>query len=221
MMASPTMAAEAPRRTTAEAPERRCIVTRATAPKAGLVRFVVGPDDAIVPDLAETLPGRGLWVAADAAALDRAVAKNAFARAAKAPVKVPADLALRVRRLLAERCRATLGLARRAGQAVHGRDRVREAIHKNALGVLLTAADSDGRDAAELRRQFSGPAFALLDGADLAAALGRPGAVVHVGVGPGRLADILIRDHQRLAGLAAPDTAPAAGRSHGKKTGHD
>jgi hypothetical protein len=215
------MAAETPRRTKAEAPERRCIVTRAAAPKAGLVRFVVGPDDAIVPDLAETLPGRGLWVAAEAAALERAVAKNAFARAAKAPVAVPADLALRVRRLLAERCRATLGLAQRAGQAVHGRDRVREAIQKGALAVLLTAADSDGRDAADLRRLFAGPAFALLDGADLAAALGRPGAVVHVGVGPGRLADSLIRDHGRLAGLGAPTGAgPDGPRLHRKKTGH-
>ena len=35
--------------------ERRCIVTRATGPKAGLIRFVAGPDDAIVPDLAERL----------------------------------------------------------------------------------------------------------------------------------------------------------------------
>lgn len=213
MMASHAPLAETPRRAAADESERRCLVTRQSAPKAGLVRFVVGPEGEIVPDLAETLPGRGFWVAADARALDEARRKNPFARAAKAPVTVPADLVARVRRLLADRCLATLGLARRANQIVHGRDRVREAIARDGLAVLLTAADSDGRDGAELRRAFSGPSFALLDGAALAAALGRAGAVVHVGVAPGRLAEILIRDHLRLAGLAAAGP-------QGKTTGH-
>ena len=36
-------------------PERRCIVTRAVQPRAGLIRFVAGPDDVVVPDLAEKL----------------------------------------------------------------------------------------------------------------------------------------------------------------------
>ena len=46
-----------------DGPERRCIVTRATGPKEGLIRFVLGPDDEVVPDLAGKLPGRGIWVA--------------------------------------------------------------------------------------------------------------------------------------------------------------
>ena len=74
-------------------PERRCIVTRETGPKAGLIRFVAGPDDEVVPDLAERLPGRGMWVSADAATLRQAAGKGHFARAAKRQVRVPADLA--------------------------------------------------------------------------------------------------------------------------------
>ena len=70
-------------------PERRCIVTRAVKPRAGLIRFVAGPDDVVVPDLAEKLPGRGMWVSADAAALGQAAKKGHFARAAKRPVKAP------------------------------------------------------------------------------------------------------------------------------------
>ena len=52
-------------RTERDVPERRCIVTGDVQPKAGLVRFVVGPDGQIVPDLADKLPGRGIWVTAD------------------------------------------------------------------------------------------------------------------------------------------------------------
>ena len=49
--------------------ERRCIVTGDVQPKGGLIRFVVGPDGMVVPDLAEKLPGRGLWVSADRAVM--------------------------------------------------------------------------------------------------------------------------------------------------------
>ena len=65
-----------------ETPERRCIVTGETQPKAGLIRFVAGPDGQVVPDLAEKLPGRGFWVVADRQALDRAAAKGLFSRGA-------------------------------------------------------------------------------------------------------------------------------------------
>ena len=51
-------------------PERKCIVTGDVQPKAGLIRFVLGPDDTVVPDVLEKLPGRGMWVTADRAVLD-------------------------------------------------------------------------------------------------------------------------------------------------------
>ena len=41
-----------------EVPERRCLVTGEVRPRDGLMRFVVGPDDLVVPDLDNRLPGR-------------------------------------------------------------------------------------------------------------------------------------------------------------------
>ena len=75
-----------------DGPERRCIVTGDVQPKAGLLRFVLSPDGTVVPDLAEKLPGRGIWVSADRDILAKAAARGLFARAAKAPAQVPADL---------------------------------------------------------------------------------------------------------------------------------
>jgi predicted RNA-binding protein YlxR (DUF448 family) len=69
--------------------ERRCIVTGEVQPKAGLIRFVVSPDGLLVPDLGEKLPGRGIWISSDRDVIDQAVAKKAFARAARAEVTVP------------------------------------------------------------------------------------------------------------------------------------
>ena len=65
----------------ADIPERRCIVTRETGPRGGLIRFVVSPDGEVVPDLAEKLLGRGLWLGASRDIVRRACAENEIGRA--------------------------------------------------------------------------------------------------------------------------------------------
>ena len=132
-------------------PERRCIVTRETGPKAGLIRFVAGPDGEVVPDLAGRLPGRGLWVTADAAVLDRAAAKGYFARAARAPLKAPADLAARTAALLAARLIELVALARKSGRAVAGLEKTRAALVSGEAALLLQAADGSVRERARLQ----------------------------------------------------------------------
>ena len=76
-----------------EAPERTCIVTGNTGPTDAMVRFVVGPDGSVVPDILGKLPGRGMWVAAQRDVVERA-GKGAFSRSAKAQVTVPDGLAV-------------------------------------------------------------------------------------------------------------------------------
>src|SRR6476469_2225779 len=100
--------------------ERRAIETREVRDEAGLIRFVAGPDGAVVPDLARKLPGRGLWVAADRASVETAAKKGLFARAAKAKLSASPDLADQVEQLLRTRLLSALGLARKAGELVNG-----------------------------------------------------------------------------------------------------
>ena len=95
--------------------ERRDIVTGEVMAEARLIRFVAGPGGTVAPDLARKLPGRGLWVAADRASVERAAVKGLFARAAKAPLTAPRDLADTVESLLLLRLLAALGLARKSG----------------------------------------------------------------------------------------------------------
>jgi uncharacterized protein len=182
-------------------PLRRCIATREVLPKELLVRFVVGPAADVVPDIAGKLPGRGLWVKAERAALANAVAKNLFAKAARTSVIVPADLVDRTVGLLLHRCLDLIGLARRAGQAVCGFEKVRDALRSGRVGIVLAAADgaADGRGKLEaLAGEL--PILAQFTVAELSAALGREN-VVHAALAPGRLAERLIVDAARLAGL--------------------
>lgn len=186
-------------------PYRRCIVTRERLPKERMIRFVIGPDQTLVPDLAARLPGRGMWLSARGDVLEAARTRGAFARAARNPVRAPDDLADRVRAGIVRRIEELLGLARRAGQAVAGFDRAREWVRGGRAALILQASDGS----AEERRRFLGgseaiqtrmPVFTPLPAATLGGLFGRDRAV-HVAVAPGRLAELLTLEVGRLSGL--------------------
>lgn len=189
-------------------PLRRCIATGDVRPKDGMIRFAVGPDGQLVPDLEERLPGRGLWLSAEGAALDRAIAKNLFSKAARRAVAVPPDFANRLSGLLQRRCLDHIGLARRAGQAVAGYEKVREALKSGhvgrngpAPGLLVEASDASPDQRGKLTALAPGlPVVDSFSAADIAAALGRENAV-HTLLAEGRIAGALQRDAGRLVGL--------------------
>jgi uncharacterized protein len=185
-------------------PFRRCFATGTVRPKAELLRFVVGPDGTIVPDVAARLPGRGLWLTARRDIIELAVAKRLFGRAARASVTVPGDLAERVERLLRERCCDLIGFARRSGLAVAGFEKVRKALREGEAGVLLAASDG-GEDGREKIRACAPtlPLIDLLTAGELAAAFGRE-HVVHAVIGRGRICRALLGEAARLSGFREP-----------------
>jgi predicted RNA-binding protein YlxR (DUF448 family) len=136
---------------------RRCIATGETVEDARLIRFALGPDAVVTPDLGARLPGRGVWVTANRDSVDLAVKRKAFARGFKMDAVVASDLADQVDRLLAQRCLDLLGLARRAGAAAFGAERVEQAIRRARQPFLIFA--SDGSD--QGRQQMQRLAFGL------------------------------------------------------------
>ena len=187
-------------------PLRRCIVTRERLPKERMIRFVLGPDRMVVPDLAARLPGRGMWLSARADVVETARTKGglarSFARAARGPVTLPVDLAALLQASLVRRIVDLLGLARRAGQAVSGFQKAREWLVAGRAGLVVQASDGS---ADERARFLSGvkdgvPVAAPLPGAELGRIFGRDHAV-HVVVSPGRLAEALANEIARLSAL--------------------
>jgi len=181
-------------------PLRRCLVTRAVQPKEAMIRFVLGPDGMVVPDLAARLPGRGMWLSAKGAVLEEARARRLFSRAARAEARVPEGLGPAIVTGLERRVAETLGLARRAGQAVSGFVKAREWVVAGRAGLVVTAHDgaADGR-----RKLLAGSGLAAvspLGAAALGAVFGRA-QCVHVALAPGRLAAMVAVDAARLAGM--------------------
>jgi hypothetical protein len=183
------------------APERRCIVARESRPVSALLRFVAAPDGAIVPDLAGTLPGRGIWVTADRASVEAAVAGKLFVRAARRKVVVDPQLADRVETLLLQRCVDLIGLARRGGGAVAGYEKVRAFLAKEKVGLLLAASDGAAEGREKIGRLARGVSVAAaLTRDELGRAFGRD-QTVHAAIASGKLADQLKAASRRLSGF--------------------
>jgi uncharacterized protein len=184
-----------------------------------MIRFVVGPDRALVPDLTATLPGRGIWLSACGDVLEGARAKGglgrAFARAARGPVTVPPDLPALLEAALVRRIGELLGLARRAGQAVAGFDKAREWLRSGRCRLVLQASDGS---TAERARFLTGAGegvtvLAPLEASVLGRVFGRD-HVVHVAIAPGRLGERLAIEAERLGGLRRND---ASGKTVGNR----
>lgn len=171
-------------------PERTCIVRRETANPADLIRFVLGPDATVVPDLRHKLPGRGVWVTADRATVQEAVRRRLFARAFKAEAKVPPSLAEDIDAALLRDVTGALALANKAGAVTSGFAKVEAACRKGEVSALLHASEAapDGRRklAGALHKGTEGtisviPVLDDLAGDELGVALGRV-HVVHAAI---------------------------------------
>lgn len=185
-------------------PERRCIATGEVQPKYGLIRFVVGPDGDVIPDLAEKLPGRGIWVAADRAAIDKAAAKGLFSRAAKMQVRVPDGLTDLVEAGQARRVVELVSLARKSGRAVAGFEKVKGWLADGVAKVLLQASDGSERGKGKLWTPTGGRWFGCLTASELGLSFGRD-HVIHGALAAGGLTDKVILEAGRLTGLRGHD----------------
>jgi len=197
-------------------PARRCIATGEILPKAGLIRFVVGPDGALVPDLLEKLPGRGLWVSANRAVLTKAIRKKLFARAAKRSVAVSETLVDDVERQLAQRVIAGVSLARKAGRAVAGYEKVKSWLAMGEAAILIQASDGSGRGKSKLSSPpGKGTYIGVLTAEELGLAFGRE-HVIHAALAGGGLTKRVVEDASRLSGLREDVGGTATGK--GTKT---
>lgn len=182
-------------------PERKCIATGESQPKAGLIRFCLGPDGQVVPDVLGKLPGRGIYVSADRAAIDKAVKKNLFSRAARQPVKVTEGLADLVEALVLQRTLEMLSMARKAGDAVTGYEKVKDWLVKGTAATLIQASDGSERGKTKLHAPDGENGFiGCLSAGEIGLAFGRERAI-HAALAAGGLRSRVVMEAAKLAGL--------------------
>jgi predicted RNA-binding protein YlxR (DUF448 family) len=198
--------------------ERLCVVSRTVKPVDDLIRFVVGPEG-VVPDLKRKLPGRGLWITADRATLNDAVARNVFARGFKRELRVTPALIAETERLLVRSALDALAIAGKASLVAAGFAKAEAAITREAVVGLIHAKDAgaDGvaKLAGALRRRGEASAIAVIQvftSTQLDLALGRSN-VVHAALLAGSANDTFLARFARLERFAAGGTAQSGNRS--------
>jgi uncharacterized protein len=181
--------------------QRRCIATGEIRSRSSLLRFVVDPGGEICPDVAARLPGRGLWLRPSRDILEIAIKRRLFARAARRPVTMPPGLADRVEALLVQRCCEMIGLARRAGEAVAGFEKVLVAASLGKMALLLFALD--GAEGGRRKIRAIGrnlPIAIVLHAVEMGAVFGHE-HVVNAAIGGDVLSKRLVALAEKLAGF--------------------
>lgn len=203
-------------------PERTCIVTRAAQPAAGLIRFVLGPDRQVVPDLKHKLPGRGVWVTARSDLVQEAVKRRLFARAFKTEARAPETLAADIGEFMRADLRQSLSLANKAGAVITGFEKVEAALAEKPIVALIHAAEAaeDGRRKlqGQLRKRLgdaisSFPVVQELSNDELSLALGRS-HVIHAALVAGAGSDGFLNRWHRYRAYCGSD-ANQADPDHG------
>lgn len=191
---------------------RRDVATGEVRPDHKMIRVVVGPDGALVPDITAKLPGRGAWVGADRASVEHAIKTKAFNRSFKGQVKVPEGFADEIARLLKRRALGLISMGLKGGRIAIGYDQVRALARKDVLRWRIEASDgsADGRSkirtlSKAIAMELEAPlprVLGLFSAAELGQAAGR-GHLVHAAISPGPLAKSFTQVMDKLAGFEA------------------
>src|SRR5690606_18511780 len=143
--------------------------------------------------------------------IETAAKKGLFSRAARVPVTVPEGLADLVEAGLARRVVELVSLARKAGLAVAGFEKVKGWLAEGRAKVLLQASDGSTRGKCKLWTPQGGRWFGCLTASELGLAFGRD-SVIHGALAAGGLTTRVVEEAAKLSGLRKKDGGDPAGK---------
>lgn len=177
-----------------------------------MIRFVIGPDDLVYPDILGKLPGRGVWVSSTSKDLNIAIKAGGFKRGFKGNVDVPNDLIGQVETALRKQTLSLIGMAKKSGKLFIGFDQVMVAARTDALGWRIEASDGAEGSRGKIRTLSKAIArevelklprvIGCFHSSELGAVLGRD-AITHCAVPHGRIAKSIGLSANRLRGFVS------------------
>lgn len=132
--------------------------------------------------------------------MEKAVKTRIFSKGAKAQVTVPEGLVDEIERQLARRVTDLIAMARKAGLAIAGYEKVRSALADKNVKILLQASDGSERGKGKLWTPQGARWFGILTADELGMAFGRT-RVIHGAVLAGGLTTRVVEEAAKLKGL--------------------
>ena len=186
---------------------RKCIASGEIKDKSSLLRFVVTPDNMIVADVLEKLPGKGIWLGCSKDLLEKTLRDGLLARVTKKPITVPETLLDDAEQMLTNRVISLISLARKSGRAVAGYEKVKDWLSKDLATVLVQSQDGSERGKSKLSTPRSGTFIDWIKTSELGLAFGRQ-TVIHCALASGGITQRVVHEARRLKGLRAANGDP-------------
>lgn len=180
---------------------RTCLGCRQVRPQHELLRYVAGPDRALVCDYRKRLPGRGAYTCPSLDCLRQAIKRRQFHRSLKdEQLQLDAGRLLQgLRGQILQRVENLVGMARKSGQLVGGSNQLLAELGRGNLPALILLATDVSAGIGEKIRQRSNaaglPLWQLMTKEQLGGLLGRDERSV-IGVWRGKLGDALLAELQ-------------------------
>lgn len=182
----------------AESGERRCLVSGVPRSREELIRFVLGPENMVYPDVFEKLGGRGVWISCNQNILGLAISKRLFNKGFGQSVNVPENLLQMVENSLKKRALDLLGLANKSGLIEFGFDKIKDAATKEEMLLLIEANDGSSAESKRLQGYLPNtPVLSLFSREQLGFEIGRE-ACVHIAVKKSKMTLTLQKEWMRL-----------------------
>ena len=167
----------------------QCALTGKLLPREKTIRFVIGPDNTVIADLSEELPGEGVRLLGNRGTLEASIRDGSFTglfakeRLEDDPI-ISASFVDKIESQLMDKVLGLIGLARRAGSVLNGFAKVEGSLKSGKCKLLLTASDGaeDGRmKMTRLAEAVECQQVTILPSARLSMALGQTN-VIHAGI---------------------------------------
>ena len=122
-----------------------CLSSGLKLDQTNLLKFVISPDDSLILDLKDELPGKSFWITSSRKILEASCRENLFSQALSKKIHIPENFLLQVETSLVKQFNATIGFCRRSGLLVWGFEKVRATLLKEKAFLRIEALDgSDG-----------------------------------------------------------------------------
>ena len=184
----------------------QCALTGKLLTREQTIRFVIGPDNTVIADLSEELPGEGIRLLGYRGTLEASIRDGSFKELFDKkwldgdPV-ISASFLDKIESQLMDKVLGLIGLARRAGSVLNGFAKVEGSLKSGKCKLLLTASDGaeDGRmKMTRLAEAVECQQVTILPSARLSMALGQTN-VIHAGIIGSGLAERLNASIDRLS----------------------
>lgn len=167
----------------------QCALTGKLLTREQTIRFVIGPDNTVIADLSEELPGEGIRLLGYRGTLEASIRDGSFKELFDKkwldgdPV-ISASFLDKIESQLMDKVLGLIGLARRAGSVLNGFAKVEGSLKSGKCKLLLTASDGaeDGRmKMTRLAEAVECQQVTILPSSRLSMALGHTN-VIHAGI---------------------------------------